>query len=53
MKFVLASWGTRGEVEPFVAAGRELLRRGHDVRMAVAPELVGFAESAGPSAVAF
>jgi len=53
MKFVLANWGTRGEVEPFVAIGRELVRRRHDVRMAVAPEMVGFAESAGVAAVAY
>ena len=53
MKFVLANWGTRGEVEPFVAIGRELLRSGHDVRIAVAPEMVDFAESAGPAAVSY
>ena len=53
MKFVLASWGSRGDVEPCVAVGRELLRRGHEVRMAVAPDLVGFAESAGLAAVAY
>ncbi len=53
MKVVLASYGTRGDVEPCVALGRELLRRGHEVRMAVAPDLVGFAESAGLEAVAF
>jgi UDP:flavonoid glycosyltransferase YjiC (YdhE family) len=53
MKFVLAFYGTRGDVEPGVAVGRELLRRGHDVRMAVPPELVGFAESAGVAAVAY
>jgi len=53
MRFVLANWGTRGEVEPFVAIGRELIRRGHDVRMAVAPEMVGFAESAGPAVVGY
>lgn len=53
MKFVLASYGTRGDVEPCVAVGRELLRRGHDVRMAVPPDLVGFAESAGLTAVAY
>src|ERR1700761_8637384 len=53
IKFWVANWGTRGEVEPFVAIGRELIRRGHDVRMAVAPEMVGFAESAGPAAVAY
>ena len=53
MKFVLASWGSRGDVEPCVAVGRELLRRGHEVRMAVSPDLVGFAESAGLAAVAY
>jgi UDP:flavonoid glycosyltransferase YjiC (YdhE family) len=53
MKFVLAFYGTRGDVEPGVAVGRELLRRGHQVRMAVPPDLVGFAESAGPAAVAY
>jgi UDP:flavonoid glycosyltransferase YjiC (YdhE family) len=53
MKFVLACWGTRGDVEPSVAVGRELLRRGHDVRMAVPPDQVGFAESAGLAAVAY
>ena len=53
MKFVLANWGTRGEVEPYVAVGRELVRRGHDVRMAVAPEMVDFTEAAGPEAVAY
>ena len=53
MKFVLASYGTRGDIEPCVAVGRELLRRGHDVRMAVPPDLVGFAESAGLAAVAY
>ncbi len=53
MKFVLANWGTRGEVEPFAAIGRELVHRGHDVHLVVAPEMVDFAESAGPAAVAF
>ena len=53
MKIVLASYGSRGDVEPCVAIGRELLRRGHDVRMAVPPDLVGFAESAGVAAVGF
>src|ERR1700739_981095 len=53
MKFVLASYGSRGDVEPCVVVGRELLRRGHEVRMAVPPDLVGFAESAGLAAVAY
>ena len=38
---------------PGVAVGRELLRRGHEVRMAVPPDLVGFAEAAGLAAVAY
>ncbi|MEB4211825.1 glycosyltransferase [Mycobacterium sp. 94-17] len=53
MKFVLAIYGTRGDTEPGVAVGRELSRRGHDVRLAVAPDLVGFVESAGLTAVAY
>ena len=31
----------------------ELLRRGHEVRMAVPPDLVGFTEAAGLAAVAY
>jgi UDP:flavonoid glycosyltransferase YjiC (YdhE family) len=53
MKFVLAFYGTRGDVEPGVAVGRELQRRGHDVHMAVPPDLVAFAEAAGLPAVAY
>lgn len=53
MKFVLATWGSRGDIEPTLAVGRELVRRGHDVCMAVPPDLVGFTEAAGPVAVAF
>ena len=52
MKFVVASHGSRGDVEPCVAVGRELVRRGHEVHMVVPPDLVGFVESAGPAAVA-
>ncbi|ORB61073.1 glycosyltransferase [Mycolicibacterium tusciae] len=53
MRFVLAFYGSRGDVEPSVAVGRELLRRGHEVHMAVSPDLVGFVKSAGLTAVAF
>jgi UDP:flavonoid glycosyltransferase YjiC (YdhE family) len=53
MKLVLASYGSRGDIEPCAAVGRELLRRGHEVRMAVPPDLVGFVESAGLAAVAY
>jgi UDP:flavonoid glycosyltransferase YjiC (YdhE family) len=53
MKVVIAAYGTRGDTEPFAAVARELLRRGHDVCMAVAPEMVGFVELAGLAAVPF
>jgi UDP:flavonoid glycosyltransferase YjiC (YdhE family) len=53
MKFVLVTWGSRGDVEPNLAVGRELVRRGHEVQMAVPPDLVAFTAAAGPEAVAF
>ena len=53
MKYVLACYGTRGDVEPYAAVGRELLRRGYEVRMAVPSSLVGFVEAAGLPAVAY
>lgn len=53
MKFALACYGTRGDVEPSLAAGRELLRRGHEVRLAIPPNLLGLAETAGLDAVAY
>jgi len=53
MRFVLASYGGRGDVEPAVVVGRELVRRGHDVCMAVPPNLLGFAEAAGLAAVPY
>ena len=53
MKFALAMHGSRGDVEPCAAVGVELQRRGHDVRMAVPPNLVGFVESAGLTAVGY
>ncbi len=53
MKFVMAGYGSRGDVEPCAAVGRELLRRGHDVRMAVSPDKMAFVEAAGLTAVAY
>lgn len=47
--FALAVHGTRGDVEPCAAVGLELRRRGHEVRMAVPPDLVPFVEGAGLS----
>src|ERR1700720_3056965 len=53
MKFAVAAHGSRGDIEPGAAVSLELRRRGHEVRMAVPPNLVGFAESAGLPAVAY
>ncbi|KUH94602.1 glycosyltransferase [Mycobacterium sp. IS-1556] len=53
MKFVLASWGSRGDIEPFAAVGRELQSRGHEVRMAVSPDMVDFVAAAGLTAVGY
>ena len=53
MKFAIASFGSRGDIEPSVAIGRELLRRGHEVRMAVPPEQVEFVKATGLEAVAY
>jgi UDP:flavonoid glycosyltransferase YjiC (YdhE family) len=53
MKFALAMHGTRGDVEPCAAVGLELLRRGHEVRIAVPPDMLGFVESAGLAAVPY
>jgi vancomycin aglycone glucosyltransferase len=55
MKVVVAGYGSRGDVEPCLAVSRELLRRGHDVRLAmtVPPEMLGFVESAALEAVPY
>jgi UDP:flavonoid glycosyltransferase YjiC (YdhE family) len=53
VKFAVAAYGTRGDVEPCAAVGRELMRRGHEVRMAIPPNVLGFVESAGLPAVAY
>jgi vancomycin aglycone glucosyltransferase len=55
MKFVVAGYGSRGDVEPCIAVGRELLSRGHDVRLAVTvpPDMLAFIESAGLTTVPY
>jgi UDP:flavonoid glycosyltransferase YjiC (YdhE family) len=53
MKFVLAAYGSRGDVEPCAVVGRELQRRGHDVRIAVPPNMVALVESIGLDAMAY
>ena len=47
MKVAIAVHGTRGDIEPAGAVALELLRRGHEVSLAVPPNLVDFAASAG------
>lgn len=53
MKIVLAAYGSRGDVEPCVAVARELLSRGHEVRLAVPPDKLDFAAAAGLVAAAY
>ena len=53
MKFALTGYGSRGDVEPFAALARELLRRGHEVRLAVPPWMLDFVQSAGITAVPY
>jgi UDP:flavonoid glycosyltransferase YjiC (YdhE family) len=53
MKFVLAGYGSRGDVEPCAVVGRELMRRGHDVSIAVPPNLFGLAQAAGLTAISY
>ncbi|OBJ47357.1 glycosyltransferase [Mycobacterium sp. 1423905.2] len=53
MKVVIASFGSRGDVEPCAAVAREMLRRGHRVQLTVSPDLVGLVGSAGLDAVAY
>ena len=55
MKFVVAGYGSRGDVEPCIAVGRELLRRGHDVRLAITvpTDMLAVVESAGLTAVPY
>ena len=53
MKIVLAGYGSRGDVEPCAVVGRELLRRGHDVSIAVPPNIFGLVQSAGLTAASY
>jgi len=53
MKVVLVAYGSRGDVEPCAVVGRELQRRGHEVSIAVPPNLLAFVESVGLAAFAY
>ncbi|KIA64835.1 glycosyltransferase [Nocardia vulneris] len=51
MRIAIPLTGTRGDVQPVVALGLELRRRGHDVLLGAPPNLVGFVTDAGLAAV--
>ncbi len=51
MKVAVPLTGTRGDVQPAVALGLELRRRGHDVLVGAPPNLVEFTTRAGLAAV--
>ncbi|MEU4341942.1 glycosyltransferase [Nocardia sp. NPDC023852] len=50
MRIAIPLTGTRGDVQPIVALGLELQRRGHDVLLGVPPNLVGFVAGTGLAA---
>ncbi|WP_433709855.1 glycosyltransferase [Nocardia sp. CA-084685] len=52
MKIAIPLTGTRGDIQPVVALGLELRRRGHDVLLGAPPNLVEFATATGLAAVA-
>ncbi|QIS03321.1 glycosyltransferase [Nocardia brasiliensis] len=53
MKALLAFGGSRGDAQPGIALARELIGRGHDVRLTVSPNLVRLATDSGVPATPF
>ncbi|MGB8454939.1 MAG: glycosyltransferase [Anaerocolumna sp.] len=47
MKAVIMTLGTRGDVQPYVALGQELTKRGHDVIICTGESFKGFIEEHG------
>src|SRR5690349_2758304 len=47
MRILLLRLGTRGDVQPFVALGRELRGRGHDVSLCTCCGMAPFVEGHG------
>ncbi|MCR5977725.1 glycosyltransferase [Gordonia jinghuaiqii] len=47
MRFAFAVHGSRGDIQPAVAIGAELARRGHEVRFAVPEDLVDLTAATG------
>jgi len=52
MRWLLSSWGSRGDLHPFLALGRGLVSRGHEVTVVGHPEWAGDTARAGLSFVA-
>lgn len=50
MRIALVTHGTRGDAQPFAALGLALMARGHEVTLAVPPNLVSFVETCGVKA---
>jgi sterol 3beta-glucosyltransferase len=46
-RFVILNWGTRGDIQPFIALGAELVGRGHQVVLAAREPFRALAESRG------
>lgn len=53
MRALLAFTGSRGDAQPGILLARALRARGHEVTLALAPNLVGFATGHGIAAVPF
>ncbi|MFD3507943.1 glycosyltransferase [Nocardia sp. NPDC058666] len=53
MRALLAFTGSRGDAQPGILLARELLARGHQVTLALSPNLVEFATAHGIPAVGF
>ena len=47
MRWLLASWGSHGDLHPFLALGRGLIARGHDVTLVGHPDWGAETEAAG------
>lgn len=47
MRFLLLGWGSRGDVEPFIALGLGLRAAGHDVAIAAGADYAAWIESHG------
>ena len=47
MRWLFASWGSHGDLHPFLALGRGLIARGHEVTLVGHPDWGADTEAAG------